>query len=156
MSNIIINKDRWQPKPKYNKVKENDSKKYHSLKDRLLLNGYTEEEAVKILQKESIQSAKKQFSKKQFEIRKYIKLKLNTLNIEQQNRLLTVMKEDFKNKKISKIKEVIDKLNNSIQKDKGDFDSKFPKNLDIKKNYKKKEFNTVKDLRKGSYKIKKK
>lgn len=67
MSNIIIHKDRWQPKPKYQKVKPNASKKFHSKKDALIDKGYTEEETKKILQKKSIESEKKQLLKKEIE-----------------------------------------------------------------------------------------
>lgn len=155
MSNIIINKDRWQPKPKYQKVKPNLSKKFHSEKDILINEGYSEEECNKILEKRASESQKNQLLKKEIEVQKYINNKLHILNIEQQNKLLKILIKDYKNSKISKIKQHIDKLTISIKKDEAHIKSKLF-NEKNKKDYKKKEFNTVKDLRKGTYKIKKK
>ena len=152
MSNVIINKDRWQPKPKYQKVKSYHSKKFHSEKEGLIKEGYTEEEISKIFHKESLKNEKKQLLKRELEVSIYIKFKLDMLNIEQHNRLLKTIIKDFKTSKIMIIKKHIDKLAISVSESKEGFKSELL-NKKSKKDYKKKEFQSVKDLRNGYLKI---
>lgn len=117
MSNIIINEDRWGPKPKYVKLKTNASKVFHKKKNALLGKGYTEEEIDVLISKESEELHKKNLFKRKHIINEYIKNKLDILTLEQQDKLLCTVLKDFKGVKIKTIKNHIDKLSLSIKKE---------------------------------------
>ena len=116
MSNVIINKDRWQPKSKLKKAKSSVSKQFHAQKKSLIKKGYSEEEISKIFKKKASDSAKKKKLEKEIEISHHIKLKLDRLTEGQQTKLLKAIMKEFKNDEIAKIKKHLNKLVGLIEK----------------------------------------
>jgi len=144
MSNIIIHKDRWAEKPKYLKIKSSKIKKNNDSLNLLISEGYTHEEAEKIISKKIKEYEKEQKLKIKEEISSFVEKDLSYLNNEQKEKLVNSLLKEYKYQTIPKIKKHLNKLLKTIDKD------------SLTKTYKKKDFQSVKDLRTGNYKIVKK
>ncbi|MCT7518938.1 hypothetical protein [Aliarcobacter cryaerophilus] len=117
MSNIIINKDRWQEKPKYKKTTEYQSNEYHKIKDKMLSDGYTLEEVDIYFKSLAKDIHNKQKKKSDDKIKELVLKHLSTLSDEQISKIIKTINDDFQTKKLEYIEKYLIKVANIIEKD---------------------------------------
>ena len=115
MSNVIINKDRWQKKPKVSKANKGQSIQYHKTKEKLLSEGKTIEEVDKYFKKLAKEKCKIDKNKRDYEINCLINEYLPSLTKEQKYNLLKQINEDFTNNKLKYIEKFLIKISNNIK-----------------------------------------
>ena len=116
MSNVIVNKDRWQEKPKTRKVKQGTAKKYHKIKNKMLAEGYSLEEIDGHFKKISKEATKEEKRIRNENIKELIIKYLPPLSKEQIKMTLKIINEDFPNKQISTIEKYLIKVSSAIEK----------------------------------------
>ncbi|MCT7482536.1 hypothetical protein [Aliarcobacter cryaerophilus] len=117
MSNIIINKDRWQEKPKSKKTTEYQSNEYHKIKDKMLSDGYTLEEVDIYFKSLAKDIHNKQKKKSDDKIKELVLKHLSTLSDEQISKIIKTINDDFQTKKLEYIEKYLIKVANIIEKD---------------------------------------